>query len=272
MSAIKYALNQLRFRIPAELLRVAFANELPHWRQAPVSLDELITTKVIRGRVFDDIDTVGGEHVLIPLLGLATNRVDVNTIIYEIPPERINYRTIMSVLSVHYYMYSLGQMSGPMGNGFYTGQYSNDLLSVGNRIMEAAGTIPPTSSATCEMIAHNTILVRDLNRVVSTYMIRCVLGNDENLANLNPRSYGKFADLIELAVKSYIYNHMVVKIDNAFLTGGQELGSIKQLVEGYADAEEMYQTYLREKWTKVAFMNDKGRHRRFISVQINPAI
>lgn len=274
MSAVKYALNQLRHRIPNEVLREAFQRNRFDFRTAgaPVSMDEVITVKVIRGRVFDDCDTVGGEHVLIPLFNVPVRRIDLNTTVYEIPSERLNHRSIMSVLSVHYYMYSIGLSAGNMDTGFYAGVFPNDLISVGQRIMDAAGSVPATSNANAELVAHNTVLIRDINRVTSTYMLRCVIANDGDFNNLHPRSYQQFAKLVEYAVKAWIYNNLIVQIDNAYLSGGQELGVIKQIVEGYADAEENYQTYLKEVWTKVAYMNDKQRHRRLMAIQINPAL
>lgn len=274
MSAVKYALNQLRHRIPNEVLREAFQRNRFDFRaaSAPVSMDEMITVKVIRGRVFDDCDTVGGEHVLIPLFNIPSRRIDLNTMVYEIPAERINNRTIMSALSVHYYMYSVGLSAGNMDTGFYAGVFPNDLISIGQRVMDAVGSVPATSNANVELVAHNTVVVRDMNRVTSTYMLRCVVSNDGDFNNLHPRSYMHFAKLVEFAVKAWIYNNLVVQIDNAYLSGGQELGVVKQIVEGYADAEENYQTYLKEVWAKVAFMNDKRRNRRFMAVQINPAL
>ena len=65
---------------------------------------------------------------------------------------------------------------------------------------------------------------------------------------------------------------MIIKIDQAYLTGGQELGAFKNYVENLSDAEENYQTYLKEVMQKVFFMNDSSNYNRFIALQMNPSI
>jgi hypothetical protein len=72
------------------------------------------------------------------------------------------------------------------------------------------------------------------------------------------------------AVKAYLYNKLIVPINSGYLSGGQELGMFKSVLEGYSDAEENYQTYLKEIWGQVAFMNDTSRYSYFISSMLAP--
>jgi hypothetical protein len=154
------------------------------------------------------------------------------------------------------------------GVGTVSPQSQNDVLNAANAVFNSHSSAPPISTSSVTLIAENTIMIRDTNRIVTNNYLRCVLGNDENLNNMPFRAIPKFCKLVELAVKSYIYNTMMLKIGESFLAGGQELGHFKTMVESYSDSEEMYQTYITEVWSKVAFMADDIKKIRWIKQSI----
>jgi hypothetical protein len=43
---------------------------------------------------------------------------------------------------------------------------------------------------------------------------------------------------------------------------------VKQIIDGYADTSELYEAFLREKWQKISFMNDRESMTRMIKLQI----
>lgn len=270
MNILTKAVDSCKYRIPIEVLKIAFNDEVQNWRQAPISLDEMIMNKVIRPRVLTDANIVGGETILVSLAGVQGRTLDQYSIIYEIPAELIMYRSLMSVLSV-------GYLRG-MGNGYngYAGtnfnQSGNDLLGAAKKVGDSMASIPNVSTAKADIIGYNTIRIHDQAGILGLYELRCVVANEENLNNISPRSYLAFSELVVLAVKSYIYNTLIVKLDSAYLAGGQELGSIKSIIEGYSDEEENYNTYLENKWRPTAFMNNTKDHERFIRLQINSAL
>jgi len=270
MSILTKALDNIKFTIPIEVLNIAFRDTLQNWRQAPVSLDDLIMTKIIKPRVLVDTNLVGGVTVLVSLEGVQPRFVDNYAVLYEVPAEKIMYREIISVLSVSYLPVS--GTYGTLGNSIGNVLTTNDVSSAAQRVSNSFANIPVTSTATVDLVGYNTILIRDQQRVTSNYQLRCVLANEENLNNINPRSYLAFAKLCELAVKAYIYNTLIISIDKAYLVGGQELGAIKNYVDNLSDSNEMYNTYLREVWQATAFMNQTQAYSRFIKVQISPGI
>jgi hypothetical protein len=148
--------------------------------------------------------------------------------------------------------------------GAVAGAQSSTMLHVGAAVMDAMGHIPVTSTARVQLIGENVVMVRDTAILPANIYLRCVMANDENFSHLQMKSYRNFADLVVLAVKAYVYNEYVIRMDMAELYGGQQLGRFKEVVDQYADAEELYQTYLTEKWQKVAFMNDQESHTRFL--------
>jgi hypothetical protein len=134
--------------------------------------------------------------------------------------------------------------------------------------LSAFDKIPHTSTSRVQLIAENTILIRDGTAIPQNSFLRCVLANDDNLSNIQLRSYRHFSNLVELAIKSYIYNELVVQIDVGEIRYGQVLGVFKEIVTSYADAEVNYRDYLTETWEKVAFMNDDESHLRYLKLLI----
>jgi len=272
MNLLLKAVGDCSFRIPPQILQLAFRDDLQNWRRAPLSLTEQIMIKVIRPRVLLDIDIVGGQTVIISLEGLTPTTVDTYTMIYEIPPDRCSFRTIMSVLSIGYMPFASSYNNMGMGMGVVNPNSMSDVMSAAQRVGDSHSNIPSVSNATVDLIGQNTILIRDQLRITNAYQLRCVIGNEEHLNNIQPRSILVFTRLIELAIKSYIYNTMIIRMDQAFLTGGQELGRVKEVIDGYADAEQSYQDYLREVIQAVSFMQSTPDHSRFIKLQLNSAL
>jgi hypothetical protein len=272
MDAIAKALDEIKRTIPPQILKIVFQEKLHNWRQAPISLDEKIMRDVIRPRVLVDANIVASTEVIVPIDGLRQEHVDDFTVIIEIKPELTNNREIISCKSIGYLPYAVSYSSFGAGVGTVGPGGISDLTGAGQRMGDAMSNIPPVSEAQVDLIGPWTVVVRNFRRVTASYHLRCIVANMKNLQNIHPRSYYAFAKLCQLAVKSHIYNNMIITMDQAFLQGGQELGAVKNKIEEWIDAEEMYQTHLREVWMKVAHMNDTQSHQRFIKVQINPGL
>jgi hypothetical protein len=249
--AIQKALDEVKFRIPPEILEVVFNRPEKEWRTMPFSIDELITAKVIRPRVLVDCNLVGGKEMYVPLDKLVPERADDFNIVYRIPKTLTGGRSINSVLNITYgdpnRLTNLSNMStGTQGM----------TMQLGAAVMGAMGPVPLVSNARVELIAENTVLIRDTTMIVPNQYLRCVISNDKNLSDMPLRVYRAFATMVELAVKSYIYINFSIALDRGQLRGGMDIGKFKDFVEGYADSEELYQTYVTESWQKIALMMD----------------
>ena len=119
-----------------------------------------------------------------------------------------------------------------------------------------------------ELIGENVVLVKDPSIAPTSGVLRCVLANDENMNNLSIRSFHAFSKLCELAVKSHIYNRLVIEMDSGKIRGGFEIGAFKNIVDSYSEKEEEYQDYLKMKWQKISVMNDRETYERHIRIQI----
>lgn len=272
MGPLAKAIDEIKFTIPIEVLNEAFKNQ-NEWRQAPVSLDEKIMTKVIRPRVLVDCNLVGGITLVIPIYDLTPDQVDDTTVVYKIPKELTQNRSIVSVLSVGYTQRGFGLAGGinsPMVS--ITPNNMNDIMQAAQRVGDAVSTIPMISNANVTLIGENLVLVKTPFRTATIQSLRCLVSNDENLNNISPRSYHNLAQLCILAVKSFIYRTMLIRIDQAYLQGGQELGAMKSYIETLSDSEENYRTFLKEVWSPTAFMNDVPSYDRLLRLQVNPGL
>ena len=266
MNPIEKALSEVKFRIPPQIVNEIFSRRTLNWRIPNISIDEQIRNSVIRARVLVDCNLVGGTEAMIPLDTVPVEQIDTFTNIYRIPKSLTNGRTIMSALSVSYSSVSLQGIAGGLGG--VRPQSVTPISMAGMAMMDSNSPTPLASSAKVQLIAENTIMVRDINPLISTGYLRCILENDENLSHIQARSILQFCDLVVLAVKAFIYNEYIITLDQAQLSGGQELGRFKEIIEGYSDTDEMYREYLAKTWSGVAFMNDRETMNRFIKLQI----
>ena len=266
MNAISKAISEVMYRIPGYVLKEVFSLKNYSWRDAPISIDEQIRNIVIRDRVLVDCNLVGGVEAIIPIDNLPVEQIDAYTSVYHIPKSLTQGKTIISVLSVGYASASLQGMSGGLG-----GVKPNTVTAVtmaGQAMMDAMSPIPVSSTARVQLIAENTVMVKDTNALISNGYLRCVLANDEDMSHLQMKSILPFCELVVRAVKSYIYNEYIIKMDRAQLSGGQDLGRFKEVVDSYSDADDLYRDYLRNTWSKIAFMNDRESMTRQIRLRI----
>lgn len=260
MNAITRAISEIKHTIPPRVLDEVFIKRSQRWRDAPQNIDENIMAAVVRPRVLVDCNLVGGTEAMIPLQGIPSERLNEAETVLRFPKSATQNRSIMSVLNITFNRLNMG--SGYMG---MAQQNNSTLLQAGSAVMDVHASIPITSTANVQLIGENVVLVRDNIIITPNGYLRCMLGNDENLSHLQMRSYRPFSKLVELAVKAYIYNQYIVELDMGALMGGAAIGKIKDIIDGYADAEELYQTHLTTVMQKVLFMNDNIGYTRHLS-------
>lgn len=251
MNPITRAVSDLRFRMPPTILETAFVKRAQRWREAPKNLDQCIMESVIKPRVLVDCNLVGGVEANIPLEGVPSERAEDNTVVYRIPKKLTQNRSILSVLEV-----SFVSPTNYPAYGVASNVNNSTMLQAGQAVMDAHGMLPSVSTARCSLIGENVVMIRDTQVLPPTANLKCILANDETLSHIQMTSWRPFCKLVELAVKSYIYNEYIIQMDQAQLEGGVALGRFKDVIDGWADCEELYQDYLTNTWQKVAFMND----------------
>lgn len=265
MNPITKSLAEVFYRIPREILNVVFMDPYQQYKDLPSDIQERIRFLVVQQRVLVDCNLNGGVEVRISLEDVPCESVDGGyTTVFRIPKNKTNGRSISSALDVMYGNLNSSHMAGVYGG--QSSSRSSPALQVASAVMDAQLRTSHTGSARVNLIGENVVMVQDTTILPQNLFLRCILENDENLSNLQVRSYPVFCKLVELAVKAYIYNTYVIKLDMGELRSGSQVGRFKEIVDGYADAEVQYEEYLAEKWGKVAFMNDATSHGRLISL------
>lgn len=272
MNPITKAVAEVKYRIPKAILEKVFIDGSVYWRSTiQSSIEKQIETLVIRPRVLVDCNLIGGTQALIPLEGLERDNPTIQTTVIHIPKERTRGLSINSVLNVSFFNSAsgVGFGGGSYGGSTYSGgQDQSALMAAASGVMSSFDKIPMTSTSRVQLIAENTILITDSIILPPGSVLRCILADDESLSSLQLRSYRHFSTLVEHAVKAYIYNALIIEMDTAELRYGQGIGAFKEIVSGYADANQNYQDYLRDVWEAVAFMNDDQTYRRFAKLML----
>lgn len=263
MAALQKSLDEVRFRIPRPILEAVFTQRDKAWRLQPTSIEDHILNEVVRPRVLVDCNLVGGAEVFIPLDGVPVERTNDYTSVYRIPKKLTQGRSIMAVLNI-----TLSDPTKASSYGVAAGTQNTAMLQLGSAVMDAMGTIPVTSTARCQLIGENVVMVRDTIVLPANIYLRCIIANDENMSHLQLRSYRAFADLVVHAVKAYIYNEYIIRMDMGELYAGNQLGRFKEIIDGYAEAEQNYQDFLMGPWSKVALMNDQEQWTRLLRLQL----
>jgi hypothetical protein len=275
VNPISKAIAEVKYRIPRALLQKVFVDGSTYWRPTMASsVEAQIENLVIRPRVLVDCNLISGQEAMIPLEGLIFERPYQYTTVITIPKNRTQNRRINSVRNVTFFNAAAigGQYGGMAGaTGGYMGLNAQDntaTVAVAAALMASYDKIPQTSTARVSLIAENTILINDGLMIPTNSFLRCVIENDDQLSTLPLRSYRYFSNLVEYAVKAYIYNEVVVAMDKGEIFYGAELGIFKEIVSSYADANQNYQDYLKDKMESTLLMSDEASYSRYIKMVV----
>lgn len=263
MNIMTKSIDYVKSRIPPLILAEAFTKNKYGYGFTARTIDSQIMDLVIRPRVLVDCNLVGGHEVIIDLTHAEWERVDDVTHVIRVPKKIMNNQSIMSVLHL---MYMDPTKQTPYGMaGILSG---NAVLRLSQQILDALAPLPSMSTATLELIAENTFMIKDNTILPMTCYLRCIVTQDQNLSTIRPRYYVQFCKLVEYAVKAHIYNNLIVSLDEGYMKGGSELGVVKNIIEGYADMADMYDEYL-VKWAKILVLNDRESKTRTIRSMIS---
>ena len=277
-NALIYAIAEISQQIPRELLHSGMMIDEQEYTANLTTIDDKILRKVIRKRVMLDANIIGGIEMVIPLNNVQPSFYEQFYTVYQVPPEYTMNREIISALNLtsmpatgYFGQNATGQLSSSMYNGNVTSGY-NSVMNAADRIGNAASSGGVMSNANIEIVGYNTLLVYAHYRMLANFGIRVLIENDSNLNNIQPRSFKNFSYLCVLAVKAYLYIKLNIAINSGYLSGGQELGVFKDVLNSYEGAEEEYRTYLREVWAPTAYMNDVTRYSRYIGSMLTSGL
>ena len=242
INAFANALRSIYNNIPVEILEATFRP-----RDYNVTLDQRIKDVIISGRVLPDCNVNVGKIKRIPLQACESVRIlpaqlDVAVVnptqgvLFRIPPEAREHRDIVGVIDVVYPYAYLSYANGAFGFGQFGNSVSNLAAAALDSHTLSSACITPTPT----LMANNMVLLNPANSFLSEWVLLCRLAYDEEFTSLNRSSVQPLTNLILTATKAYIWTTMIIKIDQAVLSGGQELGQFKSIVEDYRSSLEQY--------------------------------
>ena len=270
--AVSYAISRVKRAIPAQLLQEAF---LPQ-RYDPTrktrrfdsvlaqSLEEQIKARIIDSYIALDLATFAGTEDIIRLDMATREAYDPWNVIYRFDSRALGNRTINKVHEVLYGIQS----------GFGTGNYgplhpqSSKFVHVMKEVGAATAGSPNTGTAYVELIGPNTILINDVNALMGYASVRCTLSYDDTFSEIKSVYRRDFSELAVAAAKAYIYNTLVIDVDEGVIRGGKTVGRFREVLDSYQDQLQIYDELIDGKFQKIALMNDTEAYRKIMKLQL----
>lgn len=247
-SPIQFAINYTKIKIPLKLIKLAI-DSYKHlnspFNNSNIStiegdmekyiLHEIITPRanVEAGKIKECVLT---QSMVVPTSYRESDmlyRTSINTL-YEIPPEEREFRDISKVICVKY-----KTISG-VDTPFNAINNSSSLVKQARAMLGAQtfddAWVPPNA----ELVGNN--MVRLAAPIVNhvNWIVQFMLNYPDTYENIERSSWEPFADLMVYATQMFIYNNLVIDIDQAAMRSGIQIGSIKDLIYEYKDAEEKF--------------------------------
>jgi hypothetical protein len=253
MNPIKYALEEIHFRIPMDVLNVVFMGIDKDIYSDADSLDYRITKSVLRGIVLRKLNVLSMCEVMIPLEH-SWVREENRRVIITIPKYVTGNKSIIAPLE-------LSSGSGYLNNSNYYS--SNPLSQLANQMFISTAPSNLTTISNMTLIGDNTILVNDYRLqpgliTIGGY-IRCILEFDENFTQILTRMLEVFGKFCVEACKAYIYNRAYIQMGRSYIESGYDLGPIREIIEGYSQSESNMDDMMNNLMPVSLFANDPER-------------
>lgn len=242
-NAIEIALKRIKTQIPRQILEVAFQKK-DAGPFANLSLDQQILSEVVRGRVMDDCNLMGGRTTQISLSSsmwekTLNTRSHINSgtgpfSIYRIPAD---VREGCDILEVHHVQFPM-----PYGNGVSTGriQEGGTICAASANLLNSHTAGDVIQTPTAELLTGNLVRMHPGSYAHIDWVLTCRLAYDDNMTNLNSGAINSFAKLCVLATKKHVHNKLIILLDAGFIQGGAEITSFRNLIDDWKDIESEY--------------------------------
>lgn len=262
-NAIVYALNHVRLlNIPPEILNKVFISNINHNNLIPIDVNAIIKEKVIAGIVLPAMNLVNGVQERLNLSNLSPMYSDMTSMVIQVPKNLTQGKSIMSALSVEY------------GNSVYGTSLTypdynvNQLQGAVKTLLDSQNGVQISSTSNVSLIGENTILIREGIRWVGNLTLVCYLENDSELNSIPPRAIITFAEIVELALKAYIYNQTIVLMDRAQIYAGHELGAFREVIYNWSDAGQQFMEKIKGDWSRTMYLADDYSRRNIVRMSV----
>ena len=224
------------------------------------SVEQGIREKVISKMVAPLLQVAGGQTEIIDLSGAQIENLAGGVIWVSVPDFLTGGRRIIEVVEVY-----PGNVNRAVANGYNFGSAAacgsgaiNNSLS---RLMTGLTDSNVTRSFNSfTMVGPNSFLIRDAGSAMFNMIAKVVLSYDESFSGVPVKMYDKFAELVELGTKAYIYKTCRRGMQEAVSRFGVTVDDVQDDIQGYSDAAQQFKEFYNDKMKKyMAYADAKGK-------------
>lgn len=175
--------------------------------------------------------------------------------LFRVPPEARDNLPISNILSVQYPFNTYlggGVNSSDIGLGGYC------LADQIDEVLNSYTLARPRNHPVAYLLAGDLVKLTPSQYAVQNWLMTCRLDFDKALTNIHDHAIPIMANLVLYAFKQWCYTNLLIDIDRAAMETGADIGTIKTIVEGYADAGQLY-TDEMVKWRGVSLLEPSVR-------------
>lgn len=267
MNAVQYAVNRLfGSNIDDYLLELAFqknpnTNWSGNWYNTvnSTTVEQGILEKVIYRTVLPACNARGGKTEYIDLSGSTIRDLGNGCIEVNVPEVVTGGRKIISVAEV--YLGSMTSASGMLGMGIndtaVCGQGSVSDMTQSLIDGLSPSRMMPITYTNIHMTGNNCFVIFGMNSGTFSMSAKMTLTYDEGLSSISTRHHELFADLVELAVKAYIYRSCRRPTNEAIRRSGVNLDDIRDDIAEFRGAWDEYKEMVKTTWTNAMAWSDR---------------
>lgn len=265
MNPVDYAINRVcNADIDEYLLKLAFENPNHNYQgnwynlANQTTIAQGIREQVIHRLILPACNVNGGKTEFVELTNARRTDKGNGCVEINVPDVVTGGRKIISVSEV--YIATMTSATGGMGSA------ANDPTNCGRGSISdmteslidglAPNRSMPITYTNVHMTGNNSFAIFGLNNGTFSMTAKCLLEYDEGMSSIHPRHYDNFAELVELAVKSYIYRKCKRPTQEAIYRSGVPLDGIKDDIEEYRDAWTSYKEYFDGTWARCMAYSD----------------
>lgn len=224
------------------------------------SIEQGLRDKVINKMVAPLLQVAGGQTEIIDLSNAHIENLAGGMIWVNVPDSLTGGRRIIEVVEVY-----PGNLTRAIANGQVTGAGTgcgSSAMTNGlgrliggltdNNVSRSFTSFTPTGP--------NSFIIRDATAVMFNMVAKVILSYDENFSGVPIKMYDKFAELVELGVKAYIYKTCRRGMQEAVSRFGVTVDDVQDDIQGYSDAAQQFKEFYNENMKKyMAYADAKGK-------------
>jgi hypothetical protein len=265
MNPVDYAINRVMGSdIDDYLLKLAFENPNANYNgnwyniQGATTVQQGIREQVIFRTVLPDCHVGGGKTEFVDLSGAKMMDKGNGCVEVNVPDIATGGRKIVSVNEV--YLGSMTSATGMLGMGMNDGTDCGQ-GSISDMMQGMIDGLTPSRSmphtyTNVHMTGNNSFVIFGLNSGTFSMTAKCILEYDQGMSSIHPRHYKFFANLVELAVKAYVYRKCRRATGEAVIRAGIPLQDIKDDIQAYSDCWTQYKEYFEGEWSRCMAWSD----------------